>query len=51
MGARASLDVLEKRKMFFLCRDSSPGCPTRSLVAILTTKHQLSSTRINYEKL
>jgi hypothetical protein len=40
---RAGLDVLEKRKISCLCRDSNPGKPSPLLFAIPTTLSQLSA--------
>jgi hypothetical protein len=41
VGPRAGLDVTEKRKISFPCRESNPGRPACSLVAIPTELSRL----------
>ena len=43
MGSTAGLDVLEKRKISWPCRDSYPGLSSQSLITTLTA-HQLRFT-------
>jgi hypothetical protein len=46
---RASLDTVEKRKIPSLCRESNPGHPARSLVAI-PTETVVNRDTVNYSE-
>jgi hypothetical protein len=41
VGLRASLDAMEKRKMFCPSQEMNPSCPDHSLVDMLTELSQL----------
>jgi hypothetical protein len=45
IGPRAELGVIEKRKICWLCRESKPGRPDRSLVAIPIELSRIISVR------